>query len=284
MLQLIVDNKVVDTNRIQYSDGAVSYDLKDFPQQAKKVVISVDPNFKVGGLLDELNQLMYTVHRLVNNIDLPVEMNLPYLPYARADRKFTENGNNGLYYFFNELECNSIVKVYTVDPHNPKALENICDAAGIDLEYTSQLDAFREVVKREHILPSKEWDIVIAPDKGAKEKAKTIADYYGLPLVCCTKERDPATGKLSNPVVNGDVSGKRVLIVDDLLDNGGTYIQLAQELYKQGVTFTDLYVTHLIAAKGLNVLTNSIRKLYTYHTCCGYVTMQDVQKFNKGEI
>lgn len=284
MLQLIVDNKVIDTNRVQYSDGAVSYDLKDFPPNADKVVISVDPSFKVNGLLNELNQLLYTVYRVSNNIDLQIEMNLPYFPYARGDRRFSDNGNEGLKYFINELECSGIFRLYTVDPHNPKALEDYCDNAGIRLDYLDQLQAFNQVVNREHLTPKAEWDIIIAPDKGAKDKAQTIADYYGLPLVCCTKERDVATGKLSNPVVNGDVSGKKVLIVDDLLDAGGTYIQLAQELYKQGATFTDLYVTHLIAAKGLNVLTNSIRKLYTYHTCCGYVTMTDVQKFNKGEI
>ena len=283
MLQLIVDNKVIETNRVQFSDGCISYDLKDFPTDTNKVLIKVDPSYKVSGLADELNQLLPTLFYLTENIDLEIELFLPYMPYARQDRRFSDNGNSGLSYFINGLYCNQIRKITTVDPHNESALRNLCYLDDINLEYMTQLQAFREVVKREHLTPQIEWDIIIAPDKGAREKAQTIADYYGLPLVCCTKERDVLTGKLSNPVINGDVSGKKVLIVDDLLDNGGTYIQLAQELYKQGAEFTDLYVTHLIAAKGLNVLTNSIHKLYTYHTCCGYVTMTDVQKFNKGE-
>lgn len=281
MLKLFVDNVEIETNRIQFSDGAVSYNLKDFPQQAKKVVISVDPNFKVGGLLDELTQLMSC--RMNIEWDTEFVLNIPYLPYARADRRFSENGNGGLQSFLFKLADLPIDRLVTVDPHNEQALRTGCSTF-IDVEYTSQLDAFREVVKREHILPSKQWDVVIAPDKGAKDKAKTIADYYKLPLVCCTKERDPATGKLSNPVVPEPLEGKRVLIVDDLMDGGYTYIQLAQELYKHGATHIDLYVTHLIASKGLNVLTNSIHKLYTYHTCCGYITMQDVYKFNEGEI
>lgn len=283
MLQLIVDNKVVETNRICFSDGAVSFDLKDFPADASKVMISVDPSFKVNGLLGELDQLMYTLYRVSNNIDLRIEMSLPYFPYARADRKFSKNGNEGLKYFINELECGGISKVYTVDPHNPQALDNICDNAGIQIEYVDQLQAFNQTIKREHLTPKSEWDIIIAPDKGAKDKAQTIADYYGLPLVCCTKERDIATGKLSNPNVPERLDDKHVLIVDDLMDGGYTYIQLAEELYKKGAKQVDLYVTHLIASKGLNVLTGMIDRVYTYHTCCGYVTMTDVQKFNKGE-
>lgn len=283
MLQFIADNKVVDVKRIQYSDGAIGFDLGDFPINTKSVVISVDPNFKISGLLDEMTQLIATLSDLTER-KFTTSLYIPYMPYARNDRKFTSYSNFGLNNFIEALEGFGVTEVVTVDPHNQHVLEDLCKMRLIELEYMTQLQAFSQTIKRERLTPQNEWDIVIAPDKGAKAKAKTIADYYGLPLVCCTKERDPATGKLSNPVVNGDVSGKRVLIVDDLLDNGGTYIQLAQELYKQGVTFTDLYVTHLIAAKGLNVLTNSIRKLYTYHTCCGYVTMQDVQKFNKGEI
>lgn len=284
MLQLIVDNKVVEINRICFSDGAVSYDLKDFPLSANKVVIGVDPSFKVSGLLNELNQLLHTVYRVSDNIDLQIEMNLPYFPYSRADRRFSDNGNEGLKYFINELECNGIFKLYAVDPHNLKALEDYCDNAGIRLDYLDQLQAFNQTIKREHLTPKSEWDIIIAPDKGAKDKAQTIADYYGLPLVCCTKQRDVATGKLSNPVVNGDVSGKRVLIVDDLGDAMGTFIQLATELQKQVPEKIDLYVTHLIGCKGLGILSGKIDNIFCYHTVAGYLTIQDVQKFNKGEI
>lgn len=280
MLQLIVDNKVIETNRIQFSDGAISYDLKDFPSKPKNIVIAVDSSYKISGLLDELGQLMSIPMDI--DFDTVFTLNIPYLPYGRADRRFSVNGNSGLQNFIYKLSDLNIDRIYTVDPHNEKALRVSCSVF-MEYEYITQLQAFREVVKREHLTPQDEWDIIIAPDKGARGKAQTIAEYYGLPLVCCTKERDVATGKLSNPVINGDVSGKKILIVDDLMDGGYTYIQLAEELYKNGAKQIDLYVTHLIASKGLNVLTGVVDRVYTYHTCCGYVTMTDVQKFNKGE-
>lgn len=283
MLQLIVDNKVIDTNRIQFSDGCISYDLKDFPTDTNKIFIKVDPSYKVSGLADELNQLLPTLFYLTENIDLEIELFLPYMPYARQDRRFSDNGNSGLSYFINGLYCNQIRKITTIDPHNTSALKGLCHLDDINLEYMTQLQAFREVVKREHLTPQAEWDIIIAPDKGAKEKAQTIAEHYGLPLVCCTKERDVLTGKLSNPVINGDVSGKKVLIVDDLGDAMGTFIQLATELQKQVPDKIDLYVTHLIGCKGLDILREKIDNVFCYHTVAGYVSMTDVQKFNKGE-
>lgn len=280
MLQLIVDNKVIETNRIQFSDGAVSYDLKDFPSKPSRVVINVDPSFKVNGLLDELTQLMSCSMDIA--VDAEFVLNIPYLPYGRADRRFSTKGNGGLQSFLFKLADLPIDRLITVDPHNETALKVGCSNF-IDVEYITQLQAFREVVKREHLTPQFVWDIIIAPDKGAKEKAQTIAEHYGLPLVCCTKERDVSTGKLSNPKVPERLDGKHVLIVDDLMDGGYTYIQLAEELYKNGAEQIDLYVTHLVASKGLNVLTGVVDRVYTYHTCCGYVTMTDVQKFNKGE-
>lgn len=281
MLSLIVDNEIVETNRIQFSDGAVGYDLKDFPSQSKRIIIGVDASFKINGLMDELTQLLSCEMDI--DFDTEFVLNIPYLPYARADRRFSLKGNSGLQSFLFKLSDLGIDKLITVDPHNERALKVGCSQF-IVVEYMTQLEAFRSVVNRDHLAPRTEWDVIVAPDKGAKEKAQTIAEHYGLPLVCCTKERDATTGKLSNPIVPERLDGKRVLIVDDLMDGGYTYIQLSQELYKQGASFIDLYVTHLIASKGLNVLTNSINKLYTYQTCCGYITMQDVQKFNRGEI
>lgn len=280
MLSLIVDNQKIGTNRVVFSDGAVGYDLKDFPNDAKNVMISVDPSFKVSGLIDELNQLLYTLYRVSGNPELEVRLYLPYFPYARADRKFSDKGNTGLENFVHELHCDQIKEVLTVDPHNPEVLRTLCTESDIELFVCDQLEALRTTMSRERIYPASDYDAIVAPDKGAVNKARAIAEYYELPLIVCTKERDPSTGKLSNPVVNGNVEGKRLLIVDDLLDAGGTFIQLATELQKQVPSNIDLYISHLIGSKGLDLLRGKIDNIFCYHTVAGYLTMQDVYNFN----
>lgn len=282
MLTLFVDNKQINTNRIKFSDGAVSFNLEDFPANADHVHIAVDSKYKVGELLDELCQLADAVGQ--TDYDGTASLYLPYLPYARADRKFSEKGNRGLINFMYMLTEIGIDKLITVDPHNEAALLQIADDVGIAVEFTTQQEAFRYTMSREHISPYDKWDYVVAPDNGAKSKALSCAAHFNLKLLECTKDRDVATGKLSNPVVPKRLDGAKCLIVDDLCDGGYTFIQLAQELRKQGAISVSLYVTHLIASKGLSVLTDYIDKVYTYQACCGYVSMQDVTNFNKGEI
>jgi len=285
MIRLFIDNKEIDTGRIVFSDGAFGFDLKNLPETAHRIVFSVDPSTKVNTILDELYQLNDALNRSELYYCVDTSLYLPYLPYARADRKFSENGNYGLHQFITRLSEFNFDKIIVVDPHNPVKLNTqakMCFSPFSRVEIISQLEALGVALNNFRV-DIKQYDAIIAPDKGAVGKAQVIADYYGLPLITCTKERDPATGKLSNPMVNGDVSGKKLLIVDDLLDAGMTYIQLATELQKQVPTQIDLYVTHLIASKGLDILHGKIDNLFCYHTVAGYVTKDEVYKFNKGE-
>ncbi len=281
MIKLLVDNELINIKRIEFSDGALSFDLSDVPESAKSVYISVDPDYKVGTLIDELSQLTFILRERFNNCE--VSLYLPYLPYARADRKFSDKGNNGLFTFLCMLDTLGINTLLVVDPHNPEAFKAHCDWLGIEYVISDQLEALRTTMSRDRVYPASDYDAIVAPDKGAVNKAQEIADYYGLPLIVCTKERDPSTGKLSNPVVNGNVEGMRLLIVDDLLDAGGTFIQLATELQKQLPSTIDLYVSHLIGCKGLDLLRGKIDNVFCYHTVAGYLTMFDVHDFNLGE-
>jgi ribose-phosphate pyrophosphokinase len=281
MIKLIIDNKTIDTGRIVFSDGAYGFDLKDLPETAERIVFSVDPSTKVNTILDELNQLNCALTGAELYDEVRTELFIPYLPYGRADRKFSSTGNEGLSKFCNSLSQFYSDKVIVVDPHNPKALLGTAFRLHgyTELEIITQLQALKTAVQQFHI-NMKQYNAIVAPDKGAVNKAQEIADYYGLPLIVCTKERDPSTGKLSNPVVNGDVAGKKLLIVDDIGDALGTFIQLATELQKQVPAQIDLYVTHLIGCKGLDILQGKIDNVFCYQTVAGYLTMQDVHNFN----
>ena len=106
-----------------------------------------------------------------------------------------------------------------------------------------------------------------------------------MPLIVCGKDRDAKTGKLSNPRVeqnhnNIDLNGAKLLIVDDIFDGGYTFFQLGNALKELGVTKIDLYVSHLIAAKGLDILSDVIDNVYCYNIVGKYITDKDVANFN----
>jgi ribose-phosphate pyrophosphokinase len=164
---------------------------------------------------------------------------VPYLAYSRQDR-VTKEGEPvsvravmralGLYY--DEL--------YVVDIHNPKTLRffpgkavNISPARAI-AEY------FREKLGD---------GIVLAPDKGARKRARAVAERLGLEFSHFEKRRISPTEVKMRPV-EVDVKGKNVLIVDDIISTGGTMIKAANLLREMGAGRVFVAATHGVFAEG----------------------------------
>ena len=98
------------------------------------------------------------------------------------------------------------------------------------------------------------------------------------------KVRDVSTGKLTEMnLPEYDFTGKKVLVPDDIFDNGGTLVWLGDLLKKAGAMEVELYITHLIAPNGLKHLTGVIDKVYCYQTVAGYINKQTVLDFNLGK-
>lgn len=81
--------------------------------------------------------------------------------------------------------------------------------------------------------------------------------------------------------VFGDVEGKICLITDDICDGGGTFLLTAMALKDRGAVDVKLYVTHGIFSKGLDIFRGIVSNIYCFHTVMDYVTMNDIQQFNK---
>lgn len=284
MISLILNNRPLEVKFNEFSDGAIAYTV-NVPEDLQislplsVLSVSVHPNTPASRVSHEVEMVMSCLADY-NLRFKQVTLNLPYLPYSRADRKFNKGMNIPLNDFLNWLEGMAFDEVIICDPHNPKALEEY--EYSINFNIQDQLKCFRDTVAMQRI-DVHSFDAIVAPDKGAAEKAQSIADFYGLPLIVCTKERDPSTGKLSNPKVNGNVGLMKLLIVDDLSDGNGTFAQLGETLINLGANSVSLYVTHLIAARGLDNLRGIIDNVF-YHQIVGeYVSREDVVKFNKGE-
>ena len=95
--------------------------------------------------------------------------------------------------------------------------------------------------------------VIALPDMGATYHVTQMMESIpGYSFVQCWKERDSQTGKLSGFSVSESdkVKGKRVLIVDDLCDGGGTFVGLAKKLREAGAIEVSLFVTHGLFTKG----------------------------------
>lgn len=90
---------------------------------------------------------------------------------------------------------------------------------------------------------AQQYDAIAAPDKGAVYIAQEVARLSGKELIRLTKQRyDDTTIQIRS--VDGDVRGKRILLVDDMISTGHTVVQAAQELIKRGATAVAAAATH----------------------------------------
>lgn len=199
--------------------------------------------FKNEGELMHIAQLKMLLSQYSKNIQLIV----PYLPYARQDKPVGNDETFALHTFakiLNSLEFNRII---CFDAHSEVA-KNLIDH--LEIEYQATDEAF------------KGCDIICYPDAGALAKYPIIyfKDYiHGL------KKRDAATGRITGYELVGDPKGKNVLIVDDICDGGMTFILLCQALKEKGALDVNLFVTHGIFSKGVQVLKDSgINKVFTH--------------------
>jgi len=83
----------------------------------------------------------------------------------------------------------------------------------------------------------------VAPDVGGVERARALGRKLDIGLAIIDKRR-PAPGKSQVMNVIGNVKGKTCIIVDDIIDSGGTIINAAEALIKRGAKEVHVYITH----------------------------------------
>jgi ribose-phosphate pyrophosphokinase len=94
-------------------------------------------------------------------------------------------------------------------------------------------------------------DLMVAPDHGATGRAKAYAKRFRAPFLVIEKKRTASGGKKATLPKNADVKGKRVLIVDDMTDTGGTLLAAAKTLRRAGAIRMDVIVSHTFDLKRL---------------------------------
>lgn len=255
-----------DVEFMKFSAGEPHVKVKNI-QQTVKVIWKFE-NF------EELMYVGMIAGVVASHEDSPkFVLELPYVPFARQDRATTPEQPFSLSIF-----CKFLVQILysgdeiiVRDVHSDVFLDQLEYFACLDGKYITLVNSFQFdcacACLPDDVLINPQYDCIIAPDKGACNKAALFAASFEVPLVHATKVRDPLTGKLSGCTIDfGDLKPKRALIPDDILDFGGTFIQLANEVKKQFPDIKlDLYITHGIFAAGREELNKRFENIYCYN-------------------
>ena len=160
---------------------------------------------------------------------------MPYLPSARGDHDATYDAQG----VARLTAATGIRDVIAADPHSPA-----WPTCAADHGATVHAISATELIAGSS-LAATAWGGVIAPDKGAVDRAGAVAGALGVPLLTAGKVRDPKTGKLSGFTAPADLRDGKYLLVDDICDGGGTFAGLAQAVAESDADVEmHLWVTH----------------------------------------
>lgn len=211
---------------------------------------------------DEMFTIMSLVDILKRHKCNKINLYMPYLPNARMDRIKSDNENFALKVFANWINSLGFNKVYVENVHSNVSnalIDNIVDELpDIDIETIDRMYNF---------------DVIFFPDEGACKRYKDmdIIKQLNRPIAFGIKNRDWKTGEIiSLAIMGADVSGKNVLIVDDICSKGFTFYYAGQQLIEHGAKDIRLYVTHCedTIEDGKLLNTDVISKIYTTDSIC----------------
>lgn len=248
---------------IVFPDGAVHIQETEAPRGIFAYQIAI-----VQGLSHDDLFMLNMWAELCLDRDEKTAVILPYLPGARMDRGAPIGAE-----VYGRFILNNIVpdQLITLDPHSPAALGFFTDDEEDDspIHFTeTTVYPVERIIKNEIQDGSRDTKAdtyvgVIAPDKGAHDRASRAARLMGVPVYQADKTRDFDTGKLSGFEMLDELPAEgKLLIVDDICDGGGTFIGLAEAtgLPKERL---DLWVTHGIFSKGFGALTDHFGVIHT---------------------
>lgn len=160
---------------------------------------------------------------------------VPYFGYARQDRKAAPRVPISAKLVANMMEKAGIDRVVTIDLHAGQ-IQGFFDIP-VDNLYGSILffDYFKEIRLKNPIIAS--------PDIGGVARARYFASKLGLDMVIVDKRRERANVSEVMNII-GEVKGKDVILIDDMVDTAGTMVKAAKALKEKGANTVRAFATH----------------------------------------
>ena len=169
---------------------------------------------------------------------------MPYYGYARQDRKPSARTPISAKLCANMIQASGADRVLTMDLHAGQ-IQGFFDIPVDDLR--SKPLFVKDLKKRPMV--SNGNALIVSPDAGGVPRARALAKDLNLDIAIIDKRRDKANESEAMNVI-GNVKGKQCIIVDDIVDTGGTLVKAAEALLKNGAEEVQSYITHGVLSNG----------------------------------
>jgi ribose-phosphate pyrophosphokinase len=215
----------------RFSDGEINVQISQSVRG--KDVFIIQPTCAPAN--DNLMELLIMTDALKRSSAKSITAVVPYYGYARQDRKAAPRVPISAKLVANLMEVSGITRMITVDLHASQ-IQGFFDIP-VDNLYGAIL--FMDYIKSKNF----KNPIIASPDIGGVSRARYFAERLGLDMVIVDKRREKANESEVMNVI-GDVSGKDVILIDDMIDTAGTMVKAASALKKLGATSVMACCTH----------------------------------------
>lgn len=177
---------------------------------------------------------------------------IPYFGYARQDRKDKPRVAIGAKLIASILEKAGADRVITMDLHAPQ-IQGFFEMPVDHLDSSAIFIPYIEHLKLKSLT-------FAAPDVGSTNRVRGIASFFNAEMVICDKHRKRAN-EIASMVVIGDVTGKDIILIDDIIDTAGTLTKSAGLLMEKGAKSVRAFCTHpVLSGNAYENIANSVLK------------------------
>ncbi len=247
---------ILDVYRKTFPDGEL-YVRIDFGKLVEPPSYSIVINTLYPNQNDAFIETLFLLNAAYSETSMKVIAVIPYIAYSRQDKLFLRGESVSFETVLSCLRSAGADLLLTVDIHSPIALKRYFRSFAINMMVSDLL------VKAS--LEYLDNPIVLAPDKGALDRARYAALRHNLEFDYLIKHRDRVTGEVSLEPKELSVKERDVIIVDDIISTGGTIALAARKCLENGARKVVVAATHsLLIGNALEKIRNSgVEKLIT---------------------
>jgi len=263
--------KLINTNIKRFADGEIFIEINENIRGNSVFVIQSTSN----PANDNLMELLLVIDALKRSSAKNITAVIPYYGYARQDRKVAPRTSISAKVVANLITNAGASRVVTVDLHAGQ-IQGFFDMP-VDNLFTTPL--FAKYIKRKF---SNKKLICVSPDVGGVQRTRGLATKIKADLAIIDKRR-PRPGQSQVMNIIGDVKGKTCIIVDDIIDSGGTIINAVSALKKAGAVDVYVFITHAVLSRDATtkIKNSKIKKLIITDTIDN---SQKIKNNNKIEV
>ncbi len=265
MIKLFGGNKYIDLKWWTFPGGERNVKIVDMEEIFRFKSFTIECHYRNS---DDLIDMMLLVNA-IRNVDATTRLSLriPYFPFARQDRVMTPGEPFALQIPVQLIRSCNFRSVEVWDAHSDVLAGMFGPGEFVNINQWELL--------RKTYTPEKNADFIVSPDAGSLKKIYKCSEVLGgIPVIRGDKTRDCKTGDISGVIAytsKQEIQGKRLLIIDDIVDGGRGIIDLSRELKKYSPESISVYITHGIFSKGIDVFRGYIDDFY-----CPNVMNEDI--------